>query len=192
MRKPWLWTAVLLCTVVLVAFRPAGTRRSGAKSDSDAGTTDEATLAGRLVPEPVRTGPGPFPHTIEITGTIDVGNLPLDDEGNLLVSGISCGGGPAPVRFVGVTTQTVSRNPGEFDPEFPVLAMNHACHAEFPATRACTYGELLRLTPPADWQGLALVATNDLSLSNAVGVCLTSQGQPGYCTSPTPTTCCGS
>jgi len=75
------------------------------------------------------------PPVFTVRGTVNVGNLPLDAQGNLKVSG---GGGAqaAPVaHFVGVAIGTVERQQG-FDPEYPILAMSPTFRVSRSARRA--------------------------------------------------------
>jgi len=120
---------------------------------------------------------------------VNVGNFPLDEHGNLRVSG--GGGTPAPpvAHFVGVTTATVDRQAG-FDPEYPILAMNRACQAEFPETRSCLYSDILKAIPTPDWNGCVLLATG-FEGPNPVGLCVDSRGNNDFSGVPQHAACCG-
>jgi hypothetical protein len=92
----------------------------------------------------VLSGPTDAQQIKEITGTVDVGNLPLDAAGNVLVSGILLNPQPPPlpIRFVGFTQTQLTGDSG-------AIMLSRACHFEFPNTRQCTTAEIVEtINPP--------------------------------------------
>jgi hypothetical protein len=72
---------------------------------------------------------------VPISGQVDVGNLPLDADGNLRIAK-----SVTTVDFVGYTTATFSEGTG-------LLALNRACQAEFVGSRVCEGFELIDMIP---------------------------------------------
>ncbi len=92
----------------------------------------------------VLSGPTVAQQIKEITGTVDVGNLPLDALGNVLVSGVlrNPQRQPLPIRFVGFTQAQITGDSG-------AIMLSRTCHAEFPGTRQCTTAEIVEtISPP--------------------------------------------
>ncbi len=77
-----------------------------------------------------------FPNPQNMAGTVNIGNLPLDANGNLRVSVP----GPRTFRFVGVTTHAVTGG------SFPYLS--GVCASEFPGSRVAFSEELRATLPP--------------------------------------------
>ncbi len=122
---------------------------------------------------------------------IDVGNLPVDGNGDLRVAGVVVAA-PAAIRFVGFTAATFSDSAG-------FLTISRACNAEFPSTRVCDVRELGEsIPPPPDWTDRIRLAEG-LSAGGAsvfIG-CYTSDGRPSPCRLEAsdpgvfPAACCG-
>jgi hypothetical protein len=125
-----------------------------------------------------------FPLVQPVSGTVNVGNLPTDTNGRLLVAVQES---PA-VHFVGYTTAALPANVG-------VLALNRACHSEFPATRTCGAIELVQMVPPppeSSGSTLVLAEATSLSVAVTVAVCISPQGTPFDCgPGPFSVACCG-
>jgi len=131
-----------------------------------------------------------FPPVQAVSGTMNVGNLPLDTDGRLLVASPAA---PA-LRFAGYTSATFADGTG-------LLRLNRACVAEFPSTRVCGAFEIAQLIPPPAPSPTAafLVSfsgTRDQggggSIVGPATSCMSSDGVPFACGGdPMPVACCG-
>jgi hypothetical protein len=128
----------------------------------------------------------PEQKVTEVAGTVDVGNLPLDAEGNLRVTGEIILAAPM-IRFVGFTSGTVTAPASSF-----VLRLNRACEAEFPETRACETREITRAIPvPPAPPSPAFIIASDPAASGVVLQCMNVDSVSTYCPDTAPVACCG-
>ena len=165
-------------------------------------STDIASVERRQSPnsvQPPQAHPNPmpvrvtnFPATQSVNGTVQVGNLPLDANGNVRVKA----GSPSAsgeLHCVGVTAAT-------FPPDSGILTLSRACNAEFAGSRIClTESVLGSLPPPPEWTGFA-ASVNGFGGEFTRTECMQSDGKTegGLFTScdfgvsePIRVTCCG-
>ena len=122
-----------------------------------------------------------FPAVQPVNGTVNVGNLPLDGDGNVRVTVA-----PKEVHFVGITTSTFPRS--------GALPMSRGCNAEFSGTRLCDIKEVVRTIPTPDaWSQPVLWVGSGDALSP---LCMDSEGSvfgvTSGCGGDNPVACCGS
>ena len=129
--------------------------------------------------------------TVEVTGTVDVGNLPLDANGNVRVAGNLRGSIEFQrVRFVTVTETNLLA--GELQGP---MGAHRLCAAEFPNLRACEGQEYLRTIPPepsfSDSIGRWVVVVQ-VELPHYSTKCINDIGTLGSCAGHAlPVACCG-
>ena len=108
-----------------------------------------------------------FPDQQNVVGTVDVGNLPLDVDGHLLIAP------ERPFRFVGVTTE-------RFDGAAGWGAMTRACFDEFPGARMSFLEDYMRTLNPPELLERAWIQNNPISTGDAANcnnwTSLASQG----------------
>jgi hypothetical protein len=121
-----------------------------------------------------------LPAVQQVAGTVNVGNLPVDADGNVKVVGIAAAPS-ASVHFVGYTPVVHVQS---------VWAMTTECNNDFPGTRACTADELFyAIPPPPDWTGDAVGVLFPL---NSPSRCVNHNHEDGCAGTPTlPIACCG-
>lgn len=131
-----------------------------------------------------------FPAVQTVAGSVEVANLPLDQDGNVKVA--NAASTPAQIHAVGITAALVG--PGASAP-LGLLTMNRACAAEFPATRACGLEEAFRSIPaPPTWDGLVWIVQ---AFETGNAQCYSSDGVGAPCkpevsdTGLHPILCCG-
>src|SRR6185436_910545 len=129
MRKVVVFGFVLLCVTAISFMDGTPLERKSLNPD---GITTVAASA-----RPTQVEVTNFPTVQAVSGTVDVGNLPLDTDGRLLVAGLAA---PA-LRFAGYTSTTFAEGTG-------LLRLNRACVAEFPSTRVCGAFVIDQLIPP--------------------------------------------
>jgi hypothetical protein len=134
-----------------------------------------------------------FPAVQPVSGSVEVGNLPLDPDGSVRVAGLSA---PATIRFVGFSQQTFLI-PQTCCDRLPVFQMNRACDASFQGSRACDYLEMIRSIPPLPEFPVAtpLIAMQGAAapVLDVQGTCIHEDGTIGGCAGvgPFPVACCG-
>ncbi len=130
----------------------------------------------------------------EVTGTVDVGNLPFDAEGNVRVAGNLRGSIEFQrIRVVGFTQPM---EPGTGD----ITEFSNLCGSFVPGSRMCEDVELFRSLPPPQPFGVAW-SFNTLTNDNSNAVILRCTFQAGNASSPfgnvcvnqtpMPVACCG-
>jgi hypothetical protein len=106
----------------------------------------------------------------EVTGTIDVSNLPLDELSNVLVSGI-LEHNLRTTRFVGITSAVFPKFGSDH-----FFAFGRACDSEFPNTHMCGDTELLQAIPTPDITGRAMIWADSATTSFPVLLCAMPDG----------------
>jgi len=99
-----------------------------------------------------------FPATQNVTGQVNVANLPLDVNGNLRVTAA----GPRTFRFVGVTTQRFQGNGGR-------AAMTAACAAQYPGARMAFADEYSNTGSPPPVAESAWIQPRPVFIANPYG-----------------------
>jgi hypothetical protein len=136
-----------------------------------------------------------FPAIQSVAGTVQIGNLPVDESGNVRIAG-AVTINQSPVRFIGYTQATL------FGSATTVLNLNRACNAEFPQARACEITELQRaVPPPPQFAGTGILLLLPLSAYTGnqswliTGCILQTDEAPRTCTpdssNPFAVACCG-
>ena len=128
MRKVVLFGIVLACLTALSFVAGIPVERKTLSPDG------AITLAAAAKPAQVEVTN--FPAVQAVSGTVNVGNLPRDSDGRILVVGPQ---GPV-VHFAGYTAATFAEGTG-------LLALNRACQLEFPGTRVCRGLEMVDMIP---------------------------------------------
>ena len=175
MRKVVLCGFVLICVTAVSSLSVMPLERKSLNPD---GTT---TLATPAKPSQVEVTNFPTVQAISgtVSGTVNVGNLPLDESGNLkTVCAVTVV--QQRIHFVGITQASVSSADAE------ALTLNRTCDAEFPGTRACETSEVLLMVPVPPLWSQPIIWTNHRA-------CITPQGEAllacgGY---TLPVACCG-
>ncbi len=190
MAKSLIWAAALIVSALILATGGLNAQRKMVPIDepAPAPAPEESSATPVMVenfPTTQTVDVKNFPLTVTVEGTVDVGNLPLDADGNVRVAGTLTVEVPM-IRVVGVTSNPISL------PDFSGVAiLNTECSAEFPNSRVCELMEVFRTIPPAADMPLAWVMTGSPSI-----LC-TSGDRPGdrryTCNqaSPLPVACCG-
>jgi len=169
MRKVLVVGFVLVCVSALSFLSVMPLERKSLNPD---GTTTLAASAKHSQVEVTN-----FPAVQPVNGTVNVGNLPLDGDGNVRVTAA-----PKEAHFVGITTLAF--------PKSGALPLSRGCNAEFSGTRLCDIKEVVRTMPTPDpWsQPLVYVGSGD-SLSPS---CMNSDGGLFLCGGgEAPVACCG-
>jgi hypothetical protein len=133
-----------------------------------------------------------LPAVQQVAGMLNVGNLPLDGDGNLRTSGAVLIATPQS-HVVGITTTLFS-----LTPTYPrILTLSRGCQAEFPGSRVCFQGEpMTTIPPPPEWSGAVWLVERPDAL-NFYSACYTSDGQSVPCKQnpwdpdALPAICCG-
>jgi hypothetical protein len=195
MRKAAVYGLALVCVCMLFALSGPSAQRivngDGGGSTSTApvpvSVANFPTVQAVQVQKPITvTGSVAvtnFPAVQEVAGTVNVGNLPVDADGNVKVSG-----GHVAVavlaHFVGTTTTS-----GFFSGQ-GTLALSRGCNAEMPGTRVSDWEEIFSTIPPAPLVGSVIVSRDLANSPN--GVCINQDGlMVSYCPEPAPIACCG-
>ena len=187
-----IWAVALVCAALILANGGAIAQREMSPPEEPAPAPAPAPEESNATPVMVENFPATqtvdvrnFPLTVTVEGTVDVGNLPLDSDGNVRVAGTLTVEAPI-IRVVGVTSNPISL------PAFSGLAiLNPECSAEFPNSRVCELGEVFRTIPPAADMPLAWV------MRESPSILCTSGDKPldrlFSCNeaSPLPVACCG-
>jgi len=137
----------------------------------------DGTIALAAPAKPSQVEVTNFPAVQPVNGTVNVGNLPLDGDGNVRVTAA-----PKEAHFVGITTLAF--------PKSGALPLSRGCNVEFSGTRLCDIKEVVRTMPiPDPWsQPLVYVGSGD-SLSPS---CMGSDGGLFLCGGgEAPVACCG-
>jgi hypothetical protein len=129
-----------------------------------------------------------FPATQTVGGTVQVGNLPIDAEGNVRVAGALATARPIP-HFAGLTGALFAEGTA-------ILTLSHACNAEIAGTRLCEQQEVLLAIPPPLIPGRAVLIMYTESGTQIGGrlrsSCMSSGGELFDCgIGPFPAACCG-
>jgi len=140
-----------------------------------------------------------FPAVQAIAGTVDVGNLPLDANGNVRIAGI-LSVLSARIHFVGFTTAI-------FPEGTEILPLSRACASEFPGSRVCEQQESIKSIPPPPtspaggsmviYQRVPSNLSKDLVQDPLRAGCLGTDGDLFGCGTgtifpgPFPAACCG-
>lgn len=179
MRRMVVAGIVFACAAFIAGGAVQGQRQVGAQA------------APTRTPTPVEVTN--FPTVQAVGGSVQVGNLPLDADGNLRVAGILVAASAA-IRFVGFTEETFPI-PQTCCERMPVLSMNRACATAFPGARACDYAEVFRSIPPPPPLPVPSVLIVDKLGTGATyfeGNCIHEDGTFGGCgAGPLPVACCG-
>jgi len=199
MRRAAFYGLVLLCVCVLFALRGPSAQRivSGDGGGSTSGPVP-VSVANFPQVQPVAidktvnvTGSVAvtnFPLVQQVAGTVNVGNLPVDAEGAIRVTG-TLAAPPPPPHFVTRTTATFPTGGNDLARTFD---MSRACDSEFPGTRLCEDVELFRTIPPPTLDGTVWVFTAH-SCCSSIGIQLNCYGAEGMtdCTGSPSVACCG-
>jgi hypothetical protein len=169
MRKAALYGLVLVCVCILFALSGPSAQRIAPEPSAP-------------VSRPAQVEVTNFPAVQQVAGTVSVGNLPVDENGDLRVSG-----GHVSVvvlaNFVGVTAATFYSGQG-------TLVVSRACNAEMPNTRVCDWSELFSTIPPPQLAGPVILPTTLGGSSTAS--CITADGLQRCLSTdePAPAACC--
>lgn len=103
-------------------------------------------------PDPQNVTVDNFPNTQNVSGTVDVGNFPEDEDGNIKVNVQKDESSPCDLyKFIGVTEAKAIGNVGW-------KTLNEMCISEYgESTRMCTSEEIMK-TPVAKWPSLGNTA----------------------------------
>ncbi len=128
--------------------------------------------------------------TVQVTGVVDVGNFPLDAEGNVRVSGELGTGTSAVAHFVGITAGTVESNGSFGNNLYGIFDSNSACQAEFPDTRVCLWPEIAVSIPAPQYDGCVVIA-DDFNTLFTQATCINTNGRFSSDGLPATVACCG-
>jgi hypothetical protein len=174
MRKGALYGLAVVCVCLLFAVSGPEAQRIAPSPDAAASRPTQVEVTN-------------FPTVQEVVGTVNVGNLPVDAEGNVKVTLSSL----APVvRFIGFTDVTFEAP----SPFAGPLSFSRACDSEFPGSRICEANEVLRSIPiVAEFTQSALIfLPSDPTTVQAKVYCVNADGQVGSCPGGLlPVACCG-
>lgn len=132
-----------------------------------------------------------LPALQQVAGTVNVGNLPVDAAGNVLVSG-TLHLPSASVRFVGYTQAIYREGTG-------LLELGRACDSEFTGSRMCEGMEMAKISPPPPAPAApAMLVLFGSSTTWGTGLatvplssCMSAAGVPFACGGdPLPVACC--
>jgi hypothetical protein len=177
MRKAALYGLALVCVCLLFALSGPEAQRIAPSPNASASRPTQVEVTN-------------FPTVQPVNGTVNVANLPLDQNGSVRVSVPEATGAP-PLRFVGFTVALVNvEDVGQ------VLRASRACAAEFPRARICTSGEMATLVPippdPAPAPFAWVIANNSLFSEAVIQLICTGQERTSsFCAGPNPVACCG-
>jgi hypothetical protein len=174
MRKVVLFGIVLACVTALSFLAGVPVERRALLPDG------AVTLAAASKPAQVEVTN--FPAVQSVSGTVSVGNLPVDGNGNIRV------GGTFIPHFVGLTSGTLS----VAGQGLKIVVLSRACAAEFANTRVCEDTDLARsIPPPPAFATVAWIMTEPSG--NAPIICHDGDGHSdcGVSGSLHPVACCG-
>lgn len=178
MRKVMIWGFVVVSVSILCFLNVTPVER---RTLNPGDTTALNAVASKPMPVEVTN----FPATQNVAGTLNVGNMPVDANGDLRVVG-NLQAVPASLHFVGITSESI------LPPNISkVVLLSRACAAEFPNTRICEDIDLDRqIPPPPEFTSPAWVMQISSEYAMPVAWC---QDSDGYCTdlSAHPVACCG-
>ncbi len=175
MRKVLILGFVLVCVTALSFLSVMPLERKSLNPD---GTT---TVAAPAKPSQVEVTNFPTVQAISgtVSGTVNVGNLPLDESGNLRTACAVTVVQPR-IHFVGITQASVYSDDAE------ALTLNRTCDAEFPGTRACERSEVLLMVPvPSLWSQPIIWTNGRACITPQGGTLLSCNGNTA------PVACCG-
>ena len=197
MAKSLIWAAALIVSALILATGGLNAQREMVPIDEPAPSPapEESSVTPVMVenfPTTQTVEVRNFPLIVTVEGTVDVGNLPLDAEGNVRVAGELGMGSSAAARFVGISAGTVEPNTtnvmGNND-VYGILDSNIACQADFSDTRICLWPEIAASIPAPQYDGCVVIARGLDGTEQ--GTCFNTNGRQSNDRLPALVACCG-